>query len=92
MANVITKIFGSKHDRDRKRIQPIVDEINEIYEEGLRAGAIGGKLLGAGGGGFMLFFCRPEDQEKIKEKLKNLLHVPFYFEHLGSQIIYYSHQ
>jgi D-glycero-alpha-D-manno-heptose-7-phosphate kinase len=65
--------------------------IDSIYEAGLRAGALGGKLLGAGAGGFMLFYVRAESQNKIKEKLKKLLCVPFYFEHLGSQIIYYSH-
>jgi len=65
-------------------------EIDEIYKTGIRAGAIGGKLLGAGGGGFMLFYADAEAQPKIKEKLKKFLHVPFRFEYLGSQIIYYS--
>lgn len=64
--------------------------IDSIYETGRRAGAFGGKLLGAGGGGFMLLFARPEDQEKIRKKLKKFLHVPFSFEYLGSQIIYHS--
>jgi len=63
--------------------------IDNIYETGRQAGAIGGKLLGAGGGGFMIFFVRPEDQKKIRKKLKKFLHVPFNFENLGSQIIYY---
>lgn len=65
-------------------------EIDEIYEVAMGAGAIGGKLLGAGGGGFMLLFAKPEDQIKIKEKLKSLLHVPFRFETNGSQIIFYD--
>ncbi len=64
--------------------------IDEIYEAGREAGALGGKLLGAGGGGFILFFARPEVQKKVKEKLKNLLYVPFKFENLGTQIIYYA--
>jgi len=51
---------------------------------------LGGKLLGAGGGGFILFFVEPELQPKVKEELKNLLYVPFKFENLGSQIIYYA--
>ena len=63
--------------------------VDEIYETAKRAGALGGKLLGAGGGGFMVFFVRPEEQPKVKEKLKKLLYVPFKFEDLGSQIIYY---
>lgn len=64
--------------------------LNNLYETGIKAGAIGGKLLGAGGGGFILFFAKPEDQPKIRKKLKNLLYVPFRFDHLGSQIIYYA--
>ena len=64
--------------------------INEIYSTAMRVGALGGKLLGAGGGGFMLIFAKPEVQPKIKEKFKNLLYVPFRFETLGSQIIFYS--
>ncbi len=63
--------------------------IDEMYETGRRAGALGGKLLGAGGGGFLLFYVRPERQAKVREALKALLHVPFRFENLGSQIIYY---
>ncbi len=64
--------------------------IDNIYETARRAGAIGGKLLGAGGGGFILLFVPPERQEKVKEKLKKLLLVPFEFEDLGSQIIFYQ--
>jgi D-glycero-alpha-D-manno-heptose-7-phosphate kinase len=63
---------------------------DEIYETARAAGAIGGKVLGAGGGGFMLFFAGPEKRGQIREKLKNLVHVPFRFEPTGSQIIYYS--
>jgi len=65
-------------------------QIDKIYETALHAGALGGKLLGAGGGGFILFFVEPEFQQKVKEELKNLLYVPFKFENLGSQIIYYA--
>ena len=67
-------------------------EIDEIYEKGIKAGALGGKLLGAGGGGFMLFYVTPERQEEVKHALHNLLYVPVRFDHLGSQIIYYSHE
>lgn len=65
-------------------------EIDKIYESALEAGALGGKLLGAGGGGCMLFFVEPDMQNKVREKLKNLLYIPFKFENLGSQIIYYE--
>lgn len=64
--------------------------IDKIYNKALKAGALGGKILGAGGGGFILFFVEPEYQQKIQEKMKNLLYVPFRFDNIGSQIIYYS--
>jgi D-glycero-alpha-D-manno-heptose-7-phosphate kinase len=67
------------------------DKINKIYEEGIRAGAIGGKLLGAGGGGFMLFLTPPDTQQKVADRLK-LKQVSVNFEHLGSQMIYYDNQ
>lgn len=65
-------------------------EIDEIYQTGIKTGATGGKLLGAGGGGFMLFFAKPEIHAKLKEKFKKLVQVPFAFDNSGSQIIYYS--
>ena len=64
--------------------------IDEIYAAAKSAGALGGKLLGAGGGGFILFFVKPEFQPQLREKLKNLLYVPIKFENLGSQMIYYG--
>lgn len=63
--------------------------IDEIYLSARRAGATGGKILGAGGGGFMLFFVKPELQPTVRKKLKGLLRVPFKFDESGSQIIYY---
>lgn len=65
-------------------------DIDHIYETGLRSGATGGKLLGAGGGGFMLFYVEPEKQDAVKTSLDRLLHVPFQFESAGSQIIFYE--
>jgi D-glycero-alpha-D-manno-heptose-7-phosphate kinase len=62
--------------------------IDEIYGEAMNAGAIGGKLLGAGGGGFILFYVPEEKRENVKERLKHLLHVPFNFDNSGSHIIY----
>jgi len=66
--------------------------IDDIYQKALQSGALGGKLCGAGGGGFMLFFVPPEKQNQVKEKLKNFLYVPFRFENLGSQIIFNINQ
>lgn len=62
--------------------------VNDIYDKARNAGAIGGKLLGAGGGGFMLLFAPPEIHNKIRETLKDLLWVPFKFENEGSKIIF----
>lgn len=65
-------------------------DIDEIYEAGLNAGALGGKLLGAGGGGFMLFFVRPEQREALRARLKKLLYVPVSFSNKGSQVVVYE--
>ncbi len=62
--------------------------IDDIYDNAIKAGAIGGKLLGAGSGGCMLFYVRKNKQEKVKRRLKNLLYIPIKFENFGSQIIY----
>lgn len=64
--------------------------IDEIYEAGLSAGALGGKLLGAGGGGFMLFFVPPQRRQVLRERLKKLLCVPFAFSNKGSQVVVYE--
>jgi D-glycero-alpha-D-manno-heptose-7-phosphate kinase len=64
--------------------------IDTIYTKARKAGAIGGKILGAGGGGFMLFFVAPENKAHVCEALKDLLLVPFEFEYNGSQIIFYD--
>ncbi len=64
--------------------------IDQIYEEALRAGAVGGKLLGAGGGGFLLLFVEPEHRRSVREALKDLLQVPVHFESSGSRIIFYD--
>ena len=64
--------------------------VDQIYESAISAGAIGGKLTGAGGGGFMLLFALPSRQKEIREKLNTLIHVPFKIEFSGSQIIFFD--
>ena len=66
--------------------------IDDIYEAARRAGAIGGKLLGAGGGGFILLFAKPEMHAQIRAALPGLLQVPFRFEHQGTQIVFYQQE
>ena len=67
-------------------------DVDEVYDLARSAGAIGGKLTGAGGGGFMLLFVPPEKQMKVKEKLSGLIYVPFKFESSGSQIVFFGQQ
>jgi D-glycero-alpha-D-manno-heptose-7-phosphate kinase len=64
--------------------------VDEIYETARSSGAIGGKITGAGGGGFLLFFAPPSAHERIRRALKKLLYVPFNFDTSGSQIIFYE--
>jgi len=64
--------------------------IDNIYETALLNGALGGKLLGAGGGGFILFYVPKNKQEAVKTALKKLNHVPFNFENQGSSIVLYE--
>jgi D-glycero-alpha-D-manno-heptose-7-phosphate kinase len=65
--------------------------IDEIYQTARQAGALGGKVLGAGGGGFILFVVRAEDQLHVREALSRLVKVPFRFENTGTQIILNDH-
>lgn len=66
------------------------ESIDDLYEKGIAAGALGGKLLGAGGGGFLVFYVRPEKREAVMEAMKKLLYVPFRFEDSGTSVIHYS--
>lgn len=66
------------------------DSIDSLYQKGIEAGALGGKLLGAGGGGFLVFYVEPDKQPEVKEALSDLLYIPFKFEEGGSRIIYYA--
>jgi len=65
-------------------------QVDALYTRARSAGALGGKLTGAGGGGFLLLFAPPDRQAKLRAELSDLLHVPVDFEHSGSQIIFYE--
>lgn len=67
-------------------------EVDGFYQQARDAGALGGKLLGAGGGGFLLIFAPPDAQPGIRQALSQLIHVPFQFEFTGSQIIFLDRQ
>jgi D-glycero-alpha-D-manno-heptose-7-phosphate kinase len=87
--------FGKLLDESWKLKRSLSDkisssQIDNLYETACRAGAKGGKVLGAGGGGFVLLFVEPDKKPKVRETLKNLLEVPIKFENLGSQIIFYQ--
>ena len=62
--------------------------IDEIYSTAKKNGALGGKILGAGGGGFLLFYCRKENQNKLRKALKGLREVDYKFDKVGTKIIY----
>lgn len=64
--------------------------IDELYAKGMDAGALGGKLLGAGGGGFLVFYVRPERQDSVRRAMRDLMYIPFEFEDGGTRVIHYS--
>lgn len=66
------------------------DSIDRLYEKGIEAGALGGKLLGAGGGGFLLFYVEEDKREAVHKAMEELLYVPFEFENSGTRVIHYT--
>ena len=64
--------------------------IDELYDKGIAAGALGGKLLGAGGGGFLVFYVQPEHQDSVRRAMCDLMHIPFEFEDGGTRVIHYT--
>jgi D-glycero-alpha-D-manno-heptose-7-phosphate kinase len=75
---------------EKKSLEPSISnpKIDEYYERGLCAGALGGKLLGAGGDGFLLFYCEPHHQARLREELSELRELPFSLDPEGSKIVY----
>lgn len=66
------------------------DSIDGLYARGIEAGALGGKLLGAGGGGFLVFYVEPERQQSVKQAMGDLMYIPFEFENGGTRVIHYT--
>lgn len=66
------------------------NSIDNLYDIGIKAGALGGKLLGAGGGGFLVFYVQPDKQQAVREAMKNLMYIPFEFEDGGTRVIHYT--
>lgn len=66
------------------------DSIDRLYKKGMEAGALGGKLLGAGGGGFLVFYVPMMRQAQVMEAMEGLLHIPFQFDNTGTSVIHYS--
>lgn len=67
-----------------------MDSIDILYSKGIKAGALGGKLLGAGGGGFLVFYVQPDRQEAVRKAMGNLMYIPFEFENGGTRVIHYT--
>ena len=66
------------------------NSIDDLYAKGVAAGALGGKLLGAGGGGFLVFYAQPERQDAVRWAMRDLMHIPFAFEDGGTRVIHYT--
>lgn len=64
--------------------------IDDLYDRGIKAGALGGKLLGAGGGGFLVFYVQPEKNNSVRKAMKDLMYIPFEFENGGTRVIHYT--
>lgn len=87
--------FGKLLDYTWKLKRGITDKISTnsidaLYKKAVQAGALGGKLLGAGGGGFLVFYVEPDKQASVRAALRNLLLVPFQFENQGTRVLHYT--
>jgi D-glycero-alpha-D-manno-heptose-7-phosphate kinase len=85
--------FGEILDRNWTLKQQLAngigtDQIASMYSRGINAGALGGKLLGAGGGGFLLFYCEKEKQDKLRQELAPYQELRFKFENEGSKLVF----
>ena len=93
--NVSLNEFGKLLDYTWKLKRQIgsaisTDRIDMLYEKGIAAGAIGGKLLGAGGGGFLVFYVEPDKKQAVMQAMSELMYIPFEFENGGTRVIHYT--
>lgn len=89
----IGQLLHRNWERKKRLASGITDDtIDSLYEAALEAGAIGGKITGAGGGGFLLLYCSGEKQEQVRQALSHLTELPFRFENQGSKIIFNIHR
>jgi len=84
--------FGELLDKNwkmKKQLHSTIsnENIDEIYEKGIKGGALGGKLLGAGGGGFIVFFVPPQNKKSVRKQLSQLTEIPIKISDQGSQIL-----
>jgi D-glycero-alpha-D-manno-heptose-7-phosphate kinase len=86
---LLREAWAAKRSLSAKISSP---EVDEMFAAAASAGAIGGKLTGAGGGGFLLLFVPPNRHAAVRERLQRLIHVPFRFDFSGSQIIFHDEQ
>ena len=90
-SNTVGKLLHQGWEYKKQLASKITNSIiDEYYERARNAGAIGGKILGAGGGGFLLFYCEEKHQAEVRDALSDLKAIPFRFEPQGSKIIYVS--
>ena len=91
-AKEIDRVGDILHKTWQKKKQMVdtisIDEIEKMYQTAMDAGALGGKITGAGAGGFLLLYVRREKQDKVRTALANYRELPFFFEKHGSQIIF----
>lgn len=89
----VGRILNRNWEHKKQLASGVTDEqINDLYDRALAAGALGGKITGAGGGGFLLLYCLGEKQENVRQALSHLTELPFRFENQGSRIIFNIHR
>jgi D-glycero-alpha-D-manno-heptose-7-phosphate kinase len=87
------RILNRNWEHKKQLASGVTDgQINDLYERAMTAGALGGKITGAGGGGFLLLYCPGEKQENVRQALSHLTELPFRFENQGSKIIFNIHR